>query len=172
MRTLIAISCILLSLCSFSQNIVLPTEGGKIKFERIDTVSGKSKEDLYSIIHAWYLQSFNSPKDVIQFDQKDNGEISGRGLMYIRTTGLAAASWPCYFTVYARIKEGRYLLSFTDFEYEISPGNRKQMEVVYMDYNSGKMKKSLGNMLGELKRNVENLYQSLYSSCRKTAKDF
>lgn len=48
----------------------------KVYYERVIEVSGKNKDDLYSISKSWGVNTFNSQKDVLQADDKSGGIIA------------------------------------------------------------------------------------------------
>jgi hypothetical protein len=162
--------CLLLSIQDISaQDIIMPTKDGKIVFEFIHDSIGKSKIDIYTAAKVWFVAAFNSSNDVLQMDDKENGLLIGKGIFYIYSTGLGASRWPCYFTVSITAKDNKYLAEFINFSY----GEGKFIvESLYEQYKKGKMKKSIGFMLTEIKETVFILASSLREQMTKKPRDF
>lgn len=56
-----------------------PYQDGKILYTRIVQIDSAGKDELYNRAKRWIADSFNSAKDVIQLDNKENGEIICKG---------------------------------------------------------------------------------------------
>ncbi len=50
-----------------------------IKFWGIENVNNASKDQLYQRGRAWFNSSFKSSKDVLQIQDKETGELAGKG---------------------------------------------------------------------------------------------
>lgn len=85
-----------------------------------------SKNDIYIQAHSWFVNSFNSGKSVIQFDDKEAGTILAKG--YLRDIALYAPFGKQY-GISARvlfridIKEERARIIMTIQEYDIAVSN-------------------------------------------------
>lgn len=155
--------------CTKGQDLVIPLKDGKIFYENIDTVQEKSKEQLYLIIKPWVAKAFVDAKEVIQVDDKAAGQLIGKGIFYIHSTGLASAIWPCYFTFEFTIKENKYRVQITDLRY----GEAKYAaEYLYDQYKAGKMKKSMSAMLTDIDNHAKSIFKSIKASVRKNAEEF
>lgn len=76
------LSFISLSLNSQSiiDSIPLDPETGRAKFEKVFEVVG-TKEELFSKAKLWVVEMFVSAKDVIQAEDKNEGFITGKGIL-------------------------------------------------------------------------------------------
>lgn len=67
---------------SFSQTRLsdsFPYEDGEIIYTKITQVDSIGKDELFNRAKRWIADSFNSAKDVIQHENKENGEIICKG---------------------------------------------------------------------------------------------
>ena len=58
---------------------ILPLKEGKVTYSDVVQLQGVSKDEMYRRVKLWFIESYNSSKDVIQLDDKENGEIIGKG---------------------------------------------------------------------------------------------
>ena len=58
---------------------ILPLKEGKVTYSDVVQLKGVSKDELYKRVKLWFIENYNSSKDVIQLDDKENGEIIGKG---------------------------------------------------------------------------------------------
>lgn len=95
----------------------LPIEDGVITYTEVIQVEGVSQGDLYLKANDWIVKTFNSPKDVIQFNDKEAGKIIcktitgvdiGKGLNRIQIN-------PIYYLISIETREGRYKITASDF---------------------------------------------------------
>jgi len=56
---------------------------GRIVYEGIVETPNLAKMDLYNNAKQWFVDYFNSSKDVIQNEDKDQGRIIGKGIIFI-----------------------------------------------------------------------------------------
>lgn len=66
---------------SDTSGLNLLNKDGHIVFETIVEVNGKSRVDLYKNAKQWFVNYFKSSKDVIQSEDKEEGQIIGKGLI-------------------------------------------------------------------------------------------
>lgn len=147
----------LLSNYCFAQNLSVPMKEGKIFYEAINTVEQK-KDQTFAALRSWMANAFVSAKDVIQMDDKDMGQIVGKGIFYIHSKGLATAAWPCYFTISITVKDDKYRVQLNNFMYG---EGKNTMESVYEMYQKGKMKNSTGNMIRELDEQSKKILEDI-----------
>lgn len=78
-----------------------------------------NKSDLYEKSKIWLAREFKSSKAVIQYDNKENGTIVGKGMIFGAIYGLI----PVYtqFTLEINVKKNKSRLTFNDF---INKGER------------------------------------------------
>jgi hypothetical protein len=83
--------------------------------------SGITKDQLFASARTWFNEEFKSFKDVNQIVDKETGEITIKGNIYIRYLkdgfGLPHTEWPCYTKcrISVFVKDGRYKYEFADF---------------------------------------------------------
>lgn len=59
----------------------IPLLNGKVIYESVVNVPGKTKIELYANARQWFIDYFKTYKDVIQNDDKDAGLIVGKGVL-------------------------------------------------------------------------------------------
>ncbi|MCC8426944.1 DUF4468 domain-containing protein [Mucilaginibacter sp. UR6-11] len=60
----------------------IPIKDGHVVYEGIVEMPGKPKMDLYNNAKQWFVDCFKSAKDVIQNEDKDQGRIIGKGVIF------------------------------------------------------------------------------------------
>ncbi|MDP4289554.1 MAG: DUF4468 domain-containing protein [Bacteroidota bacterium] len=58
---------------------ILPLKDGKVTYTNIIPYHGVTREEMYDRVKLWFINTYNSGKDVIQLDDKEHGEIIGKG---------------------------------------------------------------------------------------------
>jgi len=58
---------------------ILPLKEGKVTYSDVVPIQGVSKDEMYKRVKLWLNENDNSGKDLIQLDDKDHGEIVGKG---------------------------------------------------------------------------------------------
>lgn len=48
----------------------------KIYYERVISIPGQTKDNLYKVVKSWGVNAFNSQKDVLQADDKETGIVA------------------------------------------------------------------------------------------------
>jgi len=71
----------------------------------------KSKTELYKLSNEWMAKSFKSSKQVIQYQDKDEGIIVGKGFIGITYTLFPMDTW---FTMTIEIKDNKARVTFED----------------------------------------------------------
>jgi len=72
---IIIIGIVLLQSCTMNKILTTPS-----KF-KVVTVKGKTKNELYIRANTWMVETFNNAKSVIQFNDKENGIVTGKYIM-------------------------------------------------------------------------------------------
>ncbi|MCK9613015.1 MAG: DUF4468 domain-containing protein [Bacteroidales bacterium] len=89
--------------------------------EVVKVDSSLKKDDLFISGRAWFNNTFNSSKNVLQTQDKESGEFVGKGTFsYISAIKLMRVCTSGYikFTINLWVKDGRYKYEFTDFVHE------------------------------------------------------
>jgi len=77
MKHILLVALIAISVNGFGQT-ELPLKEGKVFYESIDSTP-LNKAEAFMKAKAWFVNTFNSGKDVLQIDDKDGGIIMGKG---------------------------------------------------------------------------------------------
>ena len=131
MKQIIFILFSLLPLISFAQTSVVSTNDnnpfelpldstkGKITFVKIVEVTNKNKSEIYTIIKNWITENYNSPKDVINIDDKESGIILLKSF-FLNTQTIANTNITLkdnyYFSLKINIKDSKYKITISDLE--------------------------------------------------------
>lgn len=90
----------------------------------VDSVS--SKEELFERGRIWFANTFKDSKEVLQVNDKENGELIGRGAMKFESetfSGSSATRGYIYFDIKVYTKQGRYRYEVTNFTHEGTGGS-------------------------------------------------
>lgn len=102
--------------CGQSQ-IIIPLIDGKMCYSKITKVDSTGKDELYKRAKIWLVESYKSAKSIIQLDDKENGQIITKSIIYSWMSGGLI-------TVYCTTK-----LDFKD--------NRSKIEIASFIVNDG-----------------------------------
>ncbi len=90
-----------------------------LKYTEIIKVDSVNKQALYQRARAWANDIFRSSKNVLQIDDKENGEIAGNAKLDATITwnalGKRTAITSVNFKFQIIVKDGKYKYVFTDF---------------------------------------------------------
>ncbi len=155
----------------------------KLIFEEVIDEGDTNKGELFIRGREWFDENFKSAKDVLQIQDKENGELSGKGIMSVeyewRYMGKRKSFTDVSFRMNLWVKDGRYKYEMTDF-YVMSdtrsiefgnltssnetnvkfPGyNRKKLNEMYLSIKTGAIVKAKA-MIGELKLKMDKKSKS------------
>ncbi len=105
-------------------NKALPPE--ELKVQRIIEIN-KPKDELYKLSNEWMAKAFKSSKDVIQYQDKEEGVIVGKGSTMVKYL----ASMRTWFTMTIEIKDNRMRITFEEFFVKTSTGLVVPIETKY-----------------------------------------
>jgi hypothetical protein len=96
---------------------ILPLREGKVTYSDVVQIQGVSKDEMYKRVKLWFIETYNSSKDVIQLDDKDHGEIIGKGCFRAKWnfrfyTALSMNVWK---TIKIQIKNDSLRYEISDF---------------------------------------------------------
>lgn len=107
---------------------ILPlNEFGKVEYTEVVKIDSTTQNLLFSSAQKWFVETFKNAKDVIQVENRENGEIIGKGTFHIQTNrfGYSAIGLGVVrFQVQVDVKDGRYKYSFSNF---IHVGDKPQI---------------------------------------------
>jgi hypothetical protein len=130
MKKTILLTCLIInSIATFAQDEnVFPEKDGKVYYSEIITVdTGISKNDLFVAARKWFANAYKSANDVIQMQDKESGEIVGKGIVtwLYRIPLNPSVTVNVYHTVSIIVKDGRYKYEITDLNGKYySPGTQ------------------------------------------------
>jgi hypothetical protein len=165
MKSFILFITLLLSTTVFSQeklNGILPLQDGVVTFTEVVPVEGASQSTLYANAKRWFVNLYKSAKDVIQLDDKDAGEIIGKGVFkidyYSRKPSIAH-------TISIRVKDGRYKYTISDLSYSDINGDKFTIE----NFPNGWFgkKKLYNNISDEIEQIVESIKSAMQAKAGK-----
>ena len=150
----------------------LPVENGLITYSEVVQVENISKDDLFIRANSWIVKTFNSAKDVIQYNDKEAGKIIcktvtgatvGRGLNRVTID-------PVYYLLQIEVREGRYRISATEFihEYTVPLSNttgENRLEQYYLLKNPTKREADQNIAVAQIiQEKVMNVFSSAETS--------
>jgi hypothetical protein len=114
----IFIGIILFNLAAFAaEEVKLPVdEAGKVTYTEVVTMEGQTQDALYSRALEWFAKTFNSAKNVIQMQDKENGKLIGKALIPITVKDISRyPAGVVSYTLSISTKEGKYKYEVIDF---------------------------------------------------------
>lgn len=128
MKRAVVILFILLIVAGCASMTTTPLQEKPVVIKVYD--SNKEKDDIYRIANEWMVETFKSSSEVIQYQDKEEGVIIGKGLTLIGSN-FAGSSY-AHFTIKIETKENKTRLSITDVYLEIKTGggntSKRQIE--------------------------------------------
>ena len=106
---------VLISFSSFGQAIFPIDEKGEIVYSGVVNVDSINSKELYVRAHEWFANTFKSAKDVIQLDDKEAGEIVGKGGFEVHENVMIVH---VEFTAKIETKNEKYKYVFSNFSYK------------------------------------------------------
>jgi len=129
MNILFLITTLFLSVNCYPQEKLIdifPINDGNILYTDVIQVDSTAKDELYNRAKRWVIDTFKSGKDVIQLDDKENGEIICRG--FFTTPGWGNEKTAKYyvmpdvkvwFTIKIQIKDNKFKYDMYDYLLDI-----------------------------------------------------
>ncbi len=168
MKNLILISIMaLMSLKPKAQDTLkIPTKDGKIFYEQIVDVPNMAKEKLFKNAKMWYVESFKDSKSVIQNENLNDGNITGKGnTQFTCGKSFTPVAETAYFTIAIDIKDNKYRLRIYDIV-----GDRTNWQETY-DYILVKNKTFMRSMylryLTQFDAEIKRIFQSINTAIVK-----
>ncbi|MDN3548825.1 DUF4468 domain-containing protein [Mucilaginibacter aquaedulcis] len=95
-KTILSIAALICTTAAFVQKdttgLNIPVKDGAVVYERIMDAPGKSKADLYKNAKQWFVDYFKSSKYVIQNEDKEDGKIVGKGILFVAFRGALGSN--------------------------------------------------------------------------------
>lgn len=96
---------------------ILPLNDGKVTYSGVVQVDNMNKDELYKMTRRWFIDTYKSAKDVIQLDDKENGEVIGKGFFETiwQVTFYYKMNINIWQTIKIQVKDNKYKYEITDF---------------------------------------------------------
>lgn len=146
--------------------IQLPYKDGKVLYQQIDSINGETKTQLYDKAKLWVVNNFKSANAVIQIDDKENGQIVGKGFenIYGKTLGVTYVV-SCYFTVKIDCRDNKVRVSVYDIYFMQNSGsfsgNNIESMQGYKGIGANTRKKTVVSADTEIKTTLSDLRKAL-----------
>ena len=152
-----------------------------LTYTEVVQVDSVSQNELYNRAKLWFATAYNSANDVLQIDNKEEGEIIGKAIMKYNPNvfmGMEQTKGSIKYTIKIFVKEGRYKYEITDFIHD-PYGNQQgksSMGLITTDKecpNPKPMAKGWSNKVWDdiktqIEANVTSLIASLKEEMTKT----
>lgn len=94
----------------------LPKENGKVIYQEVIEAKGVSAENLFNSSRLWFLENFKYSKEVIQYENKETGIVSGNAntSFYIKSALNTNVENTLFFTIAIEVKEEKFRYKITD----------------------------------------------------------
>ena len=143
------------------------------KWELTDSTA-KTKTQIYADTKLFIAEAWNSAKDVIQNDDKENGIVLIKGLSKSRITGVWGYSdYYFSYTVQFRMKDGKYRITLDNVDYDnaITTSTSKpsplSLDGFQGAFKDGMTEKNYNKVIEGLKDNLNTLVLSYQSYMKK-----
>jgi len=146
---------------------ILPLKNGKVFYSGIVKTDGVSKEELYNRAKRWFVNTYTSAQDNIQIDDKENGEIVGKGFFktYWDVSIISGTEVNIYQTVRILVKDGKFKYEFKNFsiKYFAAPDQRNISPDIDMPLENWKSysKNNAKKIFKKIDAGVNDLIKSL-----------
>jgi hypothetical protein len=142
---------------------ILPLKEGVVTYTNVLQVDGVNKEELYTRAKKWFVTMYKSANDAIQLDDKENGEIVGKGNFKIT---YYARDPIINHTVTISVKDGRFKYQITDLAYSDKQGDKFPIEAFPKGW-AGKKK-----LYETIDREVNSIIASIEKSMKSKADEW
>jgi hypothetical protein len=112
--------------CASSQD--LPLKDGKVFYEQVDSATA-TKEQLYQRAKLWFANAFKDSRSVIQLDDKDDGQIVGKGNFDVPYKYGVNTVAQCNFTLKIDVKEAKYRIQVYNINYQWANAGQNTMSI-------------------------------------------
>ncbi|HNP08091.1 MAG TPA: DUF4468 domain-containing protein [Cyclobacteriaceae bacterium] len=97
----------------------IPSIDGKVNFNETVTVNGASQNDLFLKSKEFFVNTYQSPKDVVQMEFDEAAVIIGKAYIDINLIVLTVVvETKMWYSIKIQSKEGRYRYEIYDINYE------------------------------------------------------
>jgi hypothetical protein len=139
MKKLIVSLLLTASLTGFGQKKlldVLPLNNGVVFYSEVIEVDSIRKDELYKRAKRWFVEAYKDANKVIQLDDKESGEIIGKGSFDAiwNATFVASHKVNVAHTLKIKVKDGKYRYEITDFRVRYVTSSTQYTSSSLVDY--------------------------------------
>lgn len=152
----------------------------KLEFSQVIKADSVKRENLYIALKEWVVTSYNSPKDVIQMDDKDAGLLICNGVINYSPKKITHLSYKgiIKYSLKIQVKDNRYKVDISNFVHQVDPDCPPACQLglitnsdIFTD--KGSRKKYQNEVWDDIKIKVQefsySMFQRLYQ-CTKNIK--
>lgn len=110
----------------------------KLTFTETIEINNTTKNELYSRARIWFTDYFNDAQEVIQVDDKEDGQIVGKALLSYNSKifiGSAQTSGTVTYIVKIFVKDNKYKYEITNFMHEGSSTRASGITAAAINFN-------------------------------------
>lgn len=170
----VALLCFLSSF-GYTQNDSIPKIDGLYEYSEVVTLdTSYSKDRLYKNAKVYFVDAYKSAKDVIQYDDKEEGKIIGKGFTELKGSQSILLSawyytWSVNFSTELFCKDGKY-------RYRIYAINIKELAEFSDDRTTHNTSLTIDDVIkncqkGSFKKCYNKFYKDLVISFKETIED-
>lgn len=151
------------SLLVFGQD--LPIKDGKVFYEKIDSANG-TKNELYNRAKLWFANTFKDSKSVIQIDNKEDGQLLGKGNFDVPYRYVVNTVAQCNFTIKFDFKDNKYRVQIynINYQWQLSGNTTMNIEQLQTSYNGRYYNKIAPPTDTQIKSMIASLQKTLSSN--------
>ena len=181
MKKLSFITAMLFTVAAYAQEKlleILPLKDSIVTYTGVVQVDSTSKEVLYKKAKKWFVDSYKSAKDVIQLDDKENGDIIGKGIFEVvwQVTFMSTQKTNVHHTVKISVKDNKFKYTITDFRivYYVTPSqytSGKNIDKTIESFGGGMREKNTKKYFAEVDMEVNKTIASLIKAMKDKEKE-
>ncbi len=101
---------------SVQKESIMPLVDSQVVYTEVIKIDSVNKDELYNRAKRFFVSTYKSANDVIQLDDKENGQIIGKGIIVVNyNMGIAGyQKTNVYHTITITAKDGRYKYEIKD----------------------------------------------------------
>lgn len=158
----------------------IPKIDGNYEYQGVVTLdSSYKKEDLFRSSKVYFVDSYKSANDVIQYQDQTEGKVIGKGFFELnQSKTFTNVKWDVYYSTSIECKNGKYRYRIYDITikqdwYGSSEHVTKDLNIddAITEINKGQLKKQALNMYNEMIGNFKNIPVAIKKYMLKSKKE-
>ena len=148
MKKLLPITIVLVTIFTLSSCAIITVPEKPVT--KTVEIPGKSKDQLYVDANNWMVSTFNNAESVIQFSDKEAGQITGKYMLSLVTAGTQyGPARYAYAIINVKVKDGASKITVTPQEFSYAKGN------IYTAYSQEKMDVDINNLITDFEKGMK-----------------